>query len=287
MKKYLFISIIAIIAISCQKEPIALFDTGDSGVLFPGLGDGATYKGYNSADKTYYINKSFVSIPLGEEKMVVDFPVRVSGKESEKERIVSYSVIADKSTAVAGTHYKILEAKIPAGERYGYIRFELYRSQDLDNSSVKVSLELLNSDVLKVGSNEYKLGTLTWTNQLPMFPNSANYIRTYNMILLSPLAKTSAVNSYYSTNAHKAILDALNWPVEYWPAYNNALADPTTGVSPMFGAYYSDLYAKKLQEYLDAYAAANNGVRLKHNDGLAKGVAIQARVTGVIYNPNL
>lgn len=286
-KRIIYTLLISLAIFSCQKDEIMTFDPGDSGVVFPGLGDGATYKGYNTADKTYHVNQSFLNIPLTQETMIVDLPVRVSGDAADIDRTVAYKVVQDLTTATSGTQYNITEAKIPAGEHYGYIRFELFRDAALDNSTVKVTVELENSDDLKVGSNEYKLGSLNWTNMLPMFPVSANYVRTYNCILLSPIAKTSTSVAYYSPNAHKAILDALGWPVSFWPTYSSGLADPTTGVSPMFGAYYSDLYAQKLQTYLDAYAEANNGERLRHNAGTAIGVVIQARVTGAVYNPNL
>ncbi|MFA5713468.1 MAG: DUF4843 domain-containing protein [Bacteroidales bacterium] len=289
MKKriYPIIALIFVVALSCEKDEIATFNTGDAGVLFPGLGDGKDYKGYNTTDRTYYINETFIDKPFSQESFIVDFPIRVSGIEEQFDRVVNWQVTESNTTAQTPAQYTIVEAKIPAGQRYGYIRFELYRDPSLDDAMVQVAVELKESDHLKIGSNEYKRGVLTWSNMLPMFPASANYIRTYNMILLSPLAKTSAVNDYYSPNAHKAMLDALGWEVGYWPRYNNGAADPGTGVSTLFGAYYSDLYARKLQAYLENYALQNGGERLKHNGGLADGVAIQARLTGAVYNPNL
>ncbi len=268
----------------CQKDEIMLFDINDSGVMFPGAGDAMTYKGYNAADKIYYVNESFLNVPLTQNTYIVDFPVRVSGDSVNTDRVIGYEIIPSLTTASA-TQYKILNAIIPAGSRYGRIRFELTRDAALDNASVKVGLLLKDSDDLKVGSNEYMKGVLTWSNMLPMFPSSSSYVRTYNCIVLTPLTKTSTSNTYYSPNAHKAILYALGWPINYWPTYTSGFADPGTGTSAMLGVYYTDLYAQKLKTYLDAYAAANGGVRLKHNAGLDNGKDIQPRVTGAVYIP--
>lgn len=286
LKIYLFLAIGFLLVSGCQKDEIMTFDISDAGVVFPGAGDGATYKGYNSSDKTYYINESFLNVPLGQQNYVVDIPVRVSGVDVNNDRFVNYRLIAEETTAKE-SQYEISEAKIPAGEQYGYIRFILTRDEALDTMSVNVALELIDSEDLKVGSIEYKKAVLNWSNMLPMFPLSGYYSRTYNMILLSPLSKLSTSISYYSQNGHKAILDALGWPIDYWPRYSNSYEDPGTGSTTLMGAYYTDLYARKLQEYLDQYAEQNGGERLKHNAGVAKGVAIQARVNGAVYNPNL
>ncbi|HCV14859.1 MAG TPA: hypothetical protein DF637_00785 [Rikenellaceae bacterium] len=282
--KYLLLVSIVLSVAACQKDDIMVFDINDGGVLFPGAGDAATYKGYNSADKVYYVNESFLNVPLTQDKYIVDFPVRVSGDSLKYDRAIAFDIDPELTTAIP-TQYKIVDALIPAGKQYGRIRFELSRDAALDNASVKVAIILKDSDDLKVGSNEYKKGILTWSNMLPMFPNSASYIRTFNCIVLTPLTKTSTSNTYYSPNAHKAILDALGWPVNYWPTYVSGFADPGTGTSAIFGVYYTDLYAQKLKTYLDAYAAANGGQRLLHNAGLAIGKEIQPRVTGAVYIP--
>ena len=282
--KYLLLIMIVLSVAGCQKDNIMVFDVNDSGVMFPGAGDTKLYKGYNAADQTYYVNESFLNVPMTQNIYIVDFPVRVSGDSVNTDRIVAYEIIADETTALS-TQYKIVEALIPAGKQYGRIRFELTRDAALDNASVNVSLMLKDSKDFKVGSIEYKKGVLTWSNMLAKFPSSSSYTRTYNCIVLTPLTKTSTSITYYSPNAHKAILEALVWPINYWPTYTSQLADPSTGTSAMLGVYYTDLYAQKLKTYLDAYAEANGGVRLKHNAGIDIGKDIQPRVNGAVYIP--
>lgn len=276
---FLFIAINA-----CKKDEIMIFDVNDGGVVFPGLGDASVYKGYNSEDKTYYVNESFLNVPLTQEKYIVDFPVKVSGDSLSKDRVLAYEINTELTTALS-TQYKIIDAVIPAGKFYGRVRFELTRDIALNNTSVKVAFKLVDSPDLKVGSNEYRKGVLTWSNMLAMFPSTSSYVRTYNCIVLSPLTKTSTSAVYYSPNAHKAILDALGWPVTYWPTYTSGVADPTTGTSAVFGVYYTDLYAQKLKAYLDNYAATHNGEKLKHNAGTDNGKDIQPRITGAVYIP--
>ncbi|MDD3034430.1 MAG: DUF4843 domain-containing protein [Bacteroidales bacterium] len=281
MKRIIKTSIIIMVLIiaGCKKDEVTLFDINDSGVMFPGAGDAKTYKGYNSADDIYYVNESFLNVPLTQNTYVVDFPVRVSG-----DRVVGFEIIEDSTTAVS-TQYEITEALIPAGQTYGRIRFVLTRDVALDDAAVMVAIRLKDSEDLKVGSNEYRKGILTWSNMLAMFPASSSYTRTYNCIILTPLSKISTSRAYYSPNAHKAILDALGWPITYWPAYSGQYADPNTGTNAMLGVYYTDLYAQKLKAYLDAYAEANGGVRLKHNAGTDIGKDIQPRTTGAVYIP--
>ncbi len=282
--KLLLLAIAILTFAGCQKDEIMRFDLTDAGVMFPGAGDARDYKGYNAADKTYYVNESFLNVPLTQNTYIVDLPVRVQGDSADVDRVVGYEIDAANTTALS-SQYTIVDAVIPSKSHYGRIRFQLTRDASLDTSSVKVSLKLKDSDDLKVGSNEYSKGAITWTNMLPMFTVNSFTTRTYNCIILSPLVKTSTSIAYYSPNAHKAILDALNWPITYWPRYSDAVADPGTGVGPIYGAYYTDFYAQKLQAYLDAYAAANGGVRLMHNAGTDKGKPIQARITGAVYIP--
>lgn len=285
-KIYLFLAFGLLILAGCEKDEIATFDVTSPGLVFPGAGDGRDYGGYSSGDKTYYINESFLNVPLTENTYTIDFPVKISGVTADKDRVVNYRIIEDETTALA-SQYEITEAVVPAGEQYGYIRFVLSRDEALDSISVDVAIELIESEDFKVGSKEYSKGVLNWSNTLPMFPATASHRRTYNMIVLSPLTNMSTSKAYYSTNAHKAILDALGWEFDYWPRFNNGREDPGTNTTTIYGVYYTDLYARKLQKYLDDYAEANGGVRLKHNDGDGKGVAIQARVNGAVYNPNL
>jgi len=283
--KYLLLTVCILSLAGCNKDEIMLFDINNSGVVFPGdPSDGRIYKGYNADDKTYYVNESFLNIPLTQIKYIVDFPVRVSGDSVNRDRVVAYEILTEGTTALS-TQYKIVEALIPAGKQYGRIRFELTRDAALDNASVKVSLMLKDSKDFKVGSIEYKKGVLIWSNMLAKFPASSSYTRTYNCIVLTPLSKTSTSITYYSPNAHKAILDALGWPITYWPTYTSGYADPNTGTSAILGVYYTDLYAQKLKTYLDAYAEANGGVRLKHNAGIDIGKDIQPRVNGAVYIP--
>ncbi len=286
LKIYLFLAIGLLTIAGCQKDEIEIFDVTSPGLVFPGAGDARDYKGYNSGDKTYYINESFLNVPLAQNTYTIDFPVKISGIVADKNRVVNYRIIEDETTALS-SQYEITEAVIPAGEQYGYIRFVLSRDEALDSLSVNVAIELIESEDLKVGSNEYRKGILNWSNMLPMFPATANHRRTYSMMILSPLGRTSTSAAYYSTNAHKAILDTFGWEIDYWPGYNNGREDPGTGTTTILGVYYTDLYARKLQKFLDDYAAANGGVRLKHNEGDGKGIAIQARVNGVVYDPNL
>lgn len=284
--KFLLLTVCILFLAGCLKDEIMVFDINESGVVFPGAdaSDMKIYKGYNLDDKTYYVNESFLNIPLTQIKYIVDFPVRVSGDSVNRDRVIAYEILTEGTTALS-TQYKIVDALIPAGKQYGRIRFELTRDVALDNASVKVAVKLKDSKDLKVGSNECCKGVLTWSNMLAKFPASSSYTRTYNCIILTPLTKTSTAITYYSPNAHKAILDALGWPINYWPSYTGQLADPNTGTSAMLGVYYTDLYAQKLKTYLDAYAAANGGVRLKHNAGIDIGKDIQPRINGAVYIP--
>src|SRR3989339_1545149 len=112
--KFLLLGMIILYSAGCQKDNIMIFDTNDSGVVFPGAGDGKDYKGYNATDQTYYVNESFLSVPLTQNKYIVDFPIRISGDSAKVDRVVSYEILTEETTALS-TQYKIVDALIPAG----------------------------------------------------------------------------------------------------------------------------------------------------------------------------
>ncbi|MCL2561230.1 MAG: DUF4843 domain-containing protein [Rikenellaceae bacterium] len=268
---------IALMLGSCKKDDILYFDSEkNSAVSFPGFGtEVRLYPGYNAATQTFFRNYSFLSGPSSATSATIDLPVKVVGNRSAHDRVVGYKIISDKSSAT-GSDYAILEAVIPAGELFGHIRFELFKTPGLDTEQKELFIELTASEDLARGTNEYIKAQLSWHNMLPMPPIGTFECRTYNFLINNGQSMNLADYSYYSSNAHLAILEALNWPKEpeLWPRYNSGVVN---GIS-VLAAIQNGIYYNLIKDYLDNYAAANGGERLKHNGGLAVGQDVIARV---------
>lgn len=106
----------------------------------------------------------------------------------------------------------MLNAVIPAGERYGYLTLELPKLVELEDTTCMMEIVLGASEYFVAGPPEYTRIKFSWDNQLPMLPSGSFYARTYNFLINAGQSMNLANYNYYSRNAHKAILAALGWP---------------------------------------------------------------------------
>lgn len=274
-----------VVLVACKEDEITYFNLeNDNAVCFPGAyQDARTYSGYETASQMYIMDFSFQTLPLGTEYAIVDFPVKIVGNTADFDREVGVHIIAEGTTA-ASDDYEIVEAIIPANEMYGRIRFKIHYKDELDNERDTLRMVLVDSKDLKRGTNEYNKGMLMWSNIIPAIPSANFNYGSYNALILSEQTKTANNLIAYSPNAHRAILDALGWPVGFWVRWNQGF-DPYNYINVVDAIYSTDFYAQILKNYLDEYAAANGGVRLMHNAGSQKDRDVVARVSDAVYVP--
>ena len=284
--KLAILSLAAIYGMSCQEKDVMLYNASENSMAaFPGSSsaDRALYTGYDESKKQYNQVFSFATLPSGTEETTVDLPVKVIGLVASYDRKVGIEIIADETSATTPQDYEILESVIPAGEIYGRIRFLLKNKASLADKADTIAIKIVDSEDLKGAPQEYRKGMLVFNNALPGIPSATFNYGTYNLFILSEQSKTANNLVAYSPNAHKAILEAMGWPVGFWGKWNQSF-DPFNMMSFTDGLYTSDTFQQRLKTYLDNYAE-ENGERLKHNAGSQKGKDVVARVNGAVYVP--
>ena len=257
----------------CSKVGIDTFDETQATVTVPWNSvDVRTYPGYNSLTKTFDQTYSFWSDPE-EETMVVNIPLKLVGDVRDYDRTVGYTIVRDSSRLLEGS-YKVLNAVIPAGERYGYLTLELPKLVELEDTTCMMEIVLGASEYFVAGPPECTRIKFSWDNQLPMLPSGSFYARTYNFLINAGQSMNLANYNYYSRNAHKAILAALGWPwqADQWPQYNRM--DPDGYM--FYNTAITNAYYELLQKYLDDYEQ-EHGTPLLHDGGLAINQPVRAR----------
>lgn len=85
----------------------------------------------------------------------LEIKVRLQGRvDPERDRVVRAEVIADSTTAVEGTHYRLEEGVIKAGEYEGVLPLIFYRTPDMKTEIFQIKLRMADSDDLKAGLEE-------------------------------------------------------------------------------------------------------------------------------------
>ena len=290
MRKFIFQSMMltamAFTAVSCSTDEIDTFMLEENAIRFPGVTGGVNgdtyYSGYSSAERAYYGSYSFIENPTAEWTEYL-IPMNVIGTVSEKDRTVKVQVVAEETTAPQDA-YQIVDAVIPAGEREGFIRINIANTDELLTTSYQLKLTLQESADFKLGPKEYLNAILMWNNILPA-PTNNNLKRSYNMLIVGETSFTSTSLNSYSTSAHLAIVDALDWDdwgdaTVHGTQANTANYDNFYNYLPRYTWIYTgDLYkayAKKLDDYLKAYEA-EHGEPLLHDGGKLIGQPVQAR----------
>ncbi len=280
--KLVFFLFSCCILASCEKDEIKFYDDEHSAVRFPVSSlSNAEPVGYENQTQQFIAALSFIENPFATDT-IYDLPVMLIGKTTDYDRKISFK-INDISTAPSGS-YEILDAVIPAGEIKGYIRFKLYNLEALNLETYIVSLQLETSDALHVGPAQYLNAYFSWNNSIPA-PTNSNHIRTYNMLIDSPLSFIATSNAHYSPNALKAIVTALGWTdwdnyEKYGSKYNSATYGSYKYL-PRYNMIYTDnsykSYALKLKTYVDEYNAQHPTEPLVHDAGTQKGQPIVVR----------
>ncbi|MFR4038088.1 MAG: hypothetical protein ACLTZT_10010 [Butyricimonas faecalis] len=137
----------------CSKVGIDTFDETRATVTVPWNSGREDYPGYNSLTKTFDQNYSFWSDPE-KETMVINIPLKLVGDVRDYDRTVGYTIVQDSSRLLDGS-YKVLDAVIPAGERYGYIALELPKLVQLEDTTCMMEIMLGASEYFVAGPPEY------------------------------------------------------------------------------------------------------------------------------------
>lgn len=182
----------------------------------------------------------------------LEIKVRLQGRvDKERDRVVCAEVIADSTTAVEGTHYRLEEGVIKAGEYEGILPLTFYRTPEMKTEMLRIKLRIADSDDLKAGLEEEA------------------YIRVLvSDILTYPYTWPTPCFGTYSTNKYQFIID--HFGVSEWPMLTRYDTEYAEGKYTM-GQLYTLAY--QYQEYYENYRA-NGGAPIYMDDNAPQKVEI-------------
>lgn len=140
----------------------------------------------------------------------VKVSVKLMGSTENRDRIFRAEVDGDNSTAIAGTHYKLLDGVLKANEFEGYIPLVIYRTPDTKDQAVHVVLKLVETADLGLGNPAYLTFKVIWGD------------------LLLPPANWPYFFGIYSTNKYRFAIDNLG--LTDWPQATRWATGPEEGI---------------------------------------------------------
>lgn len=270
---------LAVFVSGCEKSEIPYYNSTHDAVRFPISSLSSTEtSGYDSSTGLFHTGYSFIEDPFAE-YTIYNVPLILVGNRVDHDRKINYFIDFERSSAPTGS-YEILESLIPAGSYTGHIRMKLYNAEELNEEVRELYIALKESDELSLAAEKYTSAVMSWNNMIPA-PTLTAQIRTYNNLIVSPAGYNSSSIEYYSPNALKAIVDALNW--NDWDNYDiHGVAYNSDGykylpksTSLPSNSYKS--YAVKLGIYIKAYNEIHPDTPLLHNAGGLKGQLVEAK----------
>jgi len=88
----------------------------------------------------------------------VQIPVRIMGTAKDYDRVVTWGTVDSLTTAVAGTDYEVLPAKVPAGAYTAYVPVRILRNAAQKTKEVRLLLEIRESKDFKPGIDDARGG---------------------------------------------------------------------------------------------------------------------------------
>lgn len=91
---------------------------------------------------------------------------QIMGNVADRDRTVNLSVVSDKTTAPANLYTVPQQVTIPAGQNKGVFEVKVRRDASLQTKSVRLYVQVENSDDFLSGVNEENHLTIIWTDVL-------------------------------------------------------------------------------------------------------------------------
>ena len=246
MKKYkkniTFIYLLTFVFIlgSCTKDEISSFE-GQNGITFLPDSESANI---NSYEKSY----SFLGNSTGEYLQEVE--VQIVGEAKEQDRFFNVKIATGDQTTASESQYQIVEGVVKANEYQGKLYVKLLNSLALDDSTVSINIELVDSADFKAAALETNSYKLAWTNQI-VIPAW----RYYSFFFTS---KASSL-------VYRLIVETTGLKTFTSSDYRAIGADGTAVLATKFG------------DYVKQWNLEHPGNPLLHDDGERAGEEIQPK----------
>jgi hypothetical protein len=175
MKNYILLALGLLLFVSCQKDEIMDYALDGKVYFFERTSMGGsndikvTSKSYSFAVKSDAVTKDTMKVIT-----------RLMGNVVDRDRTFRAEVVPDSTTAVAGTHYKILDGVLKAGQYLSYLPVEIYRTADTKTTEVTLCVKLVDTSDLTTGNPTDITFHLTWGDKLIKPTNWPYFWGTYS-----------------------------------------------------------------------------------------------------------
>lgn len=169
--KYIIFAILLLSLQSCQEKDILKYEND------PRIGFSLPW--YNATQFRDSITYSFPSKGLDTDKLYFD--ATLIGLQSDKDRQIEYKINPEGTTAIEGTHFKIVGNVLPAGKSKTQIAVEVYRTADIKNKSVRLELEVVENSEFKFGYDRNRKVIFVWSDMYlkPDMWEKSNYSKCF------------------------------------------------------------------------------------------------------------
>jgi hypothetical protein len=140
---------------SVAEFDAAVWNTPTTGEIFPLL---TRVPGYGRAVSTNATAPSTADPVITRTSGTVTFRVNLVGAPMNVEQTLTVSVVSDKTTAIAGTHFTVpTSVVIPAGESFGFLDVPIL-NPGASAGSVNLVLQIDGNEKVKPSENYKKIG---------------------------------------------------------------------------------------------------------------------------------
>jgi hypothetical protein len=234
-KTQFFLLLALLIMASCKKDELMYED--QPGIYidkekFIGVRDSISY---SFAEKASSLMLDTIYIP-----------VKISGNMFATDRAVPLKVDAARTTAIAGTHYQILETKIKANEITARVPILIKRTADLKTNQVRLYVKIETSAEFPL--NIINTKTNNTFNGEPTSTYTQGYLIKFSDQLLKPDTWDASGSWFklffgnYSAVKYKFIIDVTGRTVWGPRARDGAEAPTSTQMYIYYGKLLSALY---------------------------------------------
>jgi len=237
--RFFFILLVpACLLSACTKQKIAAGTDAQASVYFIYTASAATTGNIDSLNYSFVDKNSSVTMDT------VWLPVRIAGDTADHDRPIKLAVISAGTTAVAGTHYKLLNYVMPKDSFQTSLGVVLIRDPSLQDTSVVLDLQLqpstdfpvLMKDTLMADGAYYsrKSIRIIITDRLIKPSNwdtyLVSYFGAYSEVKFRFMTGVLGVSSFPNTGPN-----ALKYPqIQYYQTVvRNALVDYNAAHGPL------------------------------------------------------
>lgn len=188
--KYIGILVFCVLLAACRKVDLQSYQLGASIGFYK---EGIT-QGRDS------LTRSFAVLDINQESDTIELPLRILGEAVNYQRIVSYGVDHELTTADVA-NYELLGAYVPADSYEGVLKLKVNKTEALKTDEYRIVLELKESEEFVKGPEE-RIRYLVKINDFLTKPASWEEIRfgEYSQVKYGLIIKETGYHEFSGTH---------------------------------------------------------------------------------------